>query len=78
MRILAFSFLASTIMLTGRYINPGTVTDISGDLVTFTDESGEAWKFYGDGYEIGQQIKAVMDTNKTPGNIYDDKVVNIF
>ena len=78
MKTLIFSFLASTILFTGRYINPGVVTNVSGDLVTFTDESGEAWQFYGDGYEIGQQIKAVMDTNETPGNIYDDKVVNVF
>lgn len=44
------------------------------DEVVFVDARGEEWSFFGDGYEVGQEVKVTFYTNHTDRYIYDDVV----
>lgn len=59
-----------------HYTTEAVVTEINSCKVTVKDCRGE-WNFYGDGYEVGQEVKLVFDTNHTDGNIFDDTIVKV-
>ena len=44
------------------------------DEVVFIDARGEEWSFFGEGYEVGQEVRVTFYTNHTDGCIYDDVV----
>ena len=72
--VLGFGYCGIT---ESTYTRNATVNYISNGLVSCIDESGNDWEFYGDDFYVGQEIKLVMDTNHTEGNIYDDIVKNV-
>ena len=58
-----------------HYTQDATITALEeDDEVVFVDARGEEWSFFGEGYEVGQEVKATFYTNHTDGCIYDDVV----
>lgn len=51
--------LAMGILLNAR-TERMTVYEISSDLVTVEDASGELLSFYGDGFEVGESVKVTI------------------
>lgn len=58
------------------YTRPAYIEYIDGDAVTAVDNTGNAWTFYGDGYETGRRVRLVMDCQHTT-TIYDDTVYTV-
>ena len=58
-----------------HYTQDATITALEeNDEVVFVDARGEEWSFFGEGYEVGQEVKVTFYTNNTDGYIYDDVV----
>ena len=58
-----------------HYTQDATITALEEDgEVVFVDARGEEWSFFGEDYEVGQEIKVTFYTNNTDGYIYDDVV----
>lgn len=58
-----------------HYTQGATITALEEDgEVVFVDARGEEWSFFGDGYEVGQEVKVTFYTNHTDRCIYDDVV----
>ena len=58
-----------------HYTQDATITALEeNDEVVFVDARGEEGSFFGEGYEVGQEIKVTFYTNHTDGYIYDDVV----
>ena len=58
-----------------HYTQDATITALEeDDKIVFVDTRGEEWSFFGDGYEVGQEVKVTFYTNHTDGCIYDDVV----
>ena len=52
--------------------------DYPADAVTVIDDSGELWQFIGaDDWMIWDRCQLEMNDNGTPGNMYDDMIVNV-
>lgn len=52
--------------------------DYTADAVTVMDDSGDMWEFYGaEDWMIWDRCKLSMNDNGTPGNMYDDMIVNV-
>ena len=61
-----------------HYTQDATITALEEDgEVVFVDARGEEWSFFGEGYEVGQEIKVTFYTNHTDGCIYDDVVYTV-
>ena len=41
------------------------------------DNCGYLWEFYGNDYEVGQQVKMKMFTNYTHDTIFDDEIEKV-
>ena len=77
-------FLLGFIVLLGlagnyehHYTREAKVVEVSDDLVVVEDACGYEWEFYGDGYEVGQQVKMKMFTNYTHDTIFDDEIEKV-
>ena len=58
-----------------HYMQDATITALEEDgEVVLVDARGEEWSFFGDGYEVGQEVKVTFYTNHTDRYIYDDVV----
>lgn len=58
-----------------HYTQDATITALEEDgEVVFVDARGEEWSFFGEGYEVGQEIKVTFYTNNTDSYIYDDTI----
>ena len=58
-----------------HYTQDATITALEeDDEIVFVDARGEEWSFFGEGYEVGQEVKVTFYTNNTDGYIYDDVV----
>ena len=56
-----------------HYTQDATITALEeDDEIVFIDARGEEWSFFGEGYEVGQEVKVTFYTNNTDGYIYDD------
>ena len=60
-----------------HYTREAEVVEISGDVVVVEDTCGFEWEFYGEGYEVGQQVKMKMFTNYTHEEICDDEIKKV-
>ena len=59
-----------------HYTKDATVISIQEEEITVKDKQGYVWSFYGEGYEISQEIEIVLFDNITM-SIYDDKIVRV-
>lgn len=58
-----------------HYTRKATITTIEEDgEVVFVDARGEEWSFFGEGYEVGQEVRVTFYTNHTDEFVYDDVV----
>ena len=58
-----------------HYTQDATITALEEDgEVVLVDARGEEWSFFGEGYEVGQEVKVTFYTNHTDEYIYDDIV----
>ena len=58
-----------------HYTQDATITALEeDDEVVFIDARGEEWSFFGEGYEVGQEVRVTFYTNHTDRYIYDDVV----
>ena len=58
-----------------HYTQDATITALEeNDEVVFVDARGEEWSFFGEGYEVGQEVRVTFYTNHTDRDIYDDVV----
>ena len=58
-----------------HYTQDATITALGEDgEVVFVDARGEEWNFFGEGCEVGQEVRVTFYTNHTDGYIYDDVV----
>ena len=60
-----------------HYTREAEVVDVCGDVVLVEDTCGFEWEFYGEGFEIGQQVKMKMFTNYTHDTIFDDEIEKV-
>ena len=51
-------------------------TASGSDLVTVIDRQGEAWSFYGDGWNVGDECVCIFSDSSTP-EIYDDLILDV-
>lgn len=59
------------------YTQPVTVWTVSEDgLVTTTDNMGNIWEFYADGYNPDDELTLVIDSRGTE-TVWDDIIVEI-
>ena len=60
------------------YPRTAIVSSIENDAVVVTDSVGFDWVFSGsEDYMIGDVVSLVMDDNRTPDSILDDKIVDV-
>ena len=58
-----------------HYTQDATITALEEDgEVVLVDARGEEWSFFGEGYEVGQEVKVTFYTNHTDRYINDDVV----
>ena len=77
--IIRVTVFATLIAMVGyvecHYTQDATITALEeNDEVVFVDARGEEWSFFGEGYEVGQEVRVTFYTNHTDRNIYDDVV----
>lgn len=46
------------------------------DVVTVEDNDGNLWKFYGNGFVVGEKIVVIFSDNNT-SSIEDDKIIGV-
>jgi len=80
--LLAFCF--AFILLPGiagyfehHYTRQAEVVEVCGDVVLVEDTCGFEWEFYGEDFEVGQQVEMKMHTNYTHGEIFDDVIEKV-
>lgn len=63
-----------------HYATVGNVTQTNrtSDIVTFVDNYGDEWEFYGvEDYEVEDLVAVVMDDNGTEDYREDDRIVSV-
>lgn len=53
-----------------------TVTRVEGNTISVVDSVGYYWEFYGEGYNVGDEVRLLMCLNHTT-DISDDAVENV-
>ncbi len=81
MRKLAVIFAAGMLLLgtmnAGNYERKGCkVVDVSGDLVTVEDVTGNLWEFTEEGYNLGDRVSLKMN-GKGTDFIEDDVILSV-
>lgn len=56
------------------YVREVIVIDIQDGVVYVTDSTNNVWSYCGDGVEVGQTIKVLMNIECTDGNVSDDSI----
>lgn len=60
-----------------HYTRKVEVVKVKGQEITVEDNYNHQWKFFGEGFEEGQEIRVLMNTNTTDRNILDDEIVRV-
>ena len=60
-----------------HYTRGAEVVEVSDDLIVVEDNCGYLWEFYGNDYEVGQQVEMKMFTNYTHDIIFDNKIEKV-
>lgn len=54
------------------------VIEINDNVVAVETADGNIWEFYGEGYEVGQQVKVLFSNNGSPNCYKDDTIQKVF
>lgn len=80
-KIMAILILIGLCCLAGYYEHNYTreveVINVQGCDVTVADNYGHEWKFFGDGYKVGEIITVRMNTNCTTNTVIDDEITGV-
>lgn len=81
MMMMLFSVLGLFGAIEATYtIKDCTVTEVTNDTVTVTDNRHNEWKFYADDdsdIDVGDNVDLVMDNNHTDYTVTDDEVKRV-
>ena len=47
------------------------------NIITVVDRCDYTWSFKGDGFNVNNEVKLMMDTMHTDSNIFDDKIEDV-
>ena len=66
-------------LINNNYTREGVIvaTHASNEEVIVVDTTGNEWRFYGVGYEVGDTVTMTMDKNNTDNIINDDIIKNV-
>jgi len=56
------------------YTQPATVVEVTDNIVTVEDASGNLWDVYADNYEVGQSVTMAVCDNGTE-QVEDNEVI---
>lgn len=60
-----------------HYYREATVISVENELVTVKDGIGKKWRFTGEGYKVGDEVRMLMDNNTTDSIISDDIIEEV-
>ena len=60
-----------------HYNRDGIVTDVTNEVVTITDTTGNEWAVEGEPLTVGDRVTLRMHTQGTDNTITDDTVVSV-
>lgn len=75
--VVIFGSFALVSYVEGHDSRNAKVTDIKGSEIIVVDETDNVWSFYGDGYEVGQNVKLIVDNNHTYNKLSDDEIIKV-
>lgn len=59
----------------GQYVKECVVVDVDNDVITIQTEQGDYFEFFGDGFEVSDEVKVTFHDNETIG-IKDDFIID--
>ena len=62
---------------TQHYTREATVIDVTDDIITVVDRCDYTWSFEGDGFNVNDEVKLMMNTMHTDSNIFDDEIEDV-
>ena len=57
-----------------HYTKEATVIDVTDNIITVVDKNDHTWSFEGDGFNVDDKVKLMMNTMHTDSNIFDDEI----
>lgn len=60
-----------------HYTREATVIDVTDDVITVVDRCDYTWSFYGNGFNVDDEVKLMMNTMHTDSNIFDDEIEDV-
>ena len=57
-----------------HYTKEATVIDVTDNTITVVDKYDHTWSFEGDGFNVDDKVKLMMNTMHTDSNIFDDEI----
>lgn len=63
------------LVINNQYVKQCVVVDVDNEVVTVQTEQGDYFEFFGDGFEIGDNVKVTFNDNETIG-INDDFIID--
>ena len=60
-----------------HYTREATVIDVTDNIITVVDRCDYTWSFEGDGFNVGDEVKLMMNTMHTDSNIFDDEIEDV-
>lgn len=76
--------VVATLLIIGRvgywethYNREGVVTEVTGEVVTVTDTTGNEWAMEGEPLSVGDKVTLRMHTQGTEHTINDDTIVSV-
>ena len=60
-----------------HYTREAIVIDVTDNIITVIDTCNYTWSFYGDGFNVNDEVKLTMDTMNTNFNVFDDVVKDV-
>ena len=60
-----------------HYTREATVIDVTDNIITVVDRCDYTWSFEGDGFNVDDEVKLMMNTMHTDSNIFDDEIEDV-
>lgn len=60
-----------------HYTREATVIEVTDNIVTVVDRCDYVWEFEGDGFNVNDEVKMLMNTMHTDNYIFDDEIENV-
>lgn len=60
-----------------HYIREATVIDVTDNIITVIDRCNYTWSFEGDGFNVDDEVRLIMNTMHTDSNIFDDEIKDV-